>query len=107
MLQSMGSQRIRYEWVTEQQQHVKQYMGLPWWLRWYRICLECRRPEFSPWLGKIPWRREWLPTPVFLPEKSHEQRSLMGYSTWDHKEADMTELLILSLSKQYTLLKPC
>ena len=40
---------------------------------------------------KIPWRREWLSTPVFLPGKSHGQRSLTGYSPWSHKELDMTE----------------
>ena len=40
---------------------------------------------------KIPWRREWLPTPVFLPGKSHGQRSLVGYSAWGHKESNMTE----------------
>ena len=40
----------------------------------------CRRPQFNPWVRKIPWRREWLPTPVFLPGESHEQRSLAGYS---------------------------
>ena len=38
--------------------------GLPWWLSWSRICLQCRRPGFSSWVGKIPWRREQLPTPV-------------------------------------------
>ena len=38
-----------------------------------------------PGWGKIPWRRKWQPTPVFLPEKSHGQRSLVGYSPWDHK----------------------
>ena len=41
--------------------------------------------------GKISWRREWLPTPVFLPEESHGQRSLEGYSPWGHKESDMIE----------------
>ena len=51
----------------------------------------CRRPGFSPWVGKIPLRREWLPTPVFLPGKSHGQRSLGGYSPWGHKESDMTK----------------
>ena len=40
---------------------------------------------FDPWIGKIPWRREWLPTSVFLPRKSHGQRSLVGYSPWGHK----------------------
>ena len=38
------------------------------------------RPGFDPYVGKIPWRREWPPTPVFLPGKFHEQRSLVGYS---------------------------
>jgi len=41
--------------------------------------------------GKIPWRREWQSTPVFLPGKSHGQRSLVVYSPWGHKESDMTE----------------
>ena len=39
----------------------------------------------------IPWRRKWQPTPVFLPEKSHGERSLVGYSPWGRKELDMTE----------------
>ena len=42
--------------------------GLPWWLSWQRICLQCRRPGFNPWVGKIPWRREWQPIPVSLLE---------------------------------------
>jgi len=48
-------------------------------------------PRFNPWVGKIPWRREWLPTPAFLPGKFHIQKSLVGYSPWGHKESDMTE----------------
>ena len=40
---------------------------------------------FNPWVGKIPWRRKWQPTPVFLPGKVHGQRSLVGYSPWGHK----------------------
>jgi len=56
-------------------------------------CRRCRRPGFDPWLGKIPWRRKWQPTPVFLPGKSHGQRSLVGYSPWGHKELDTTERL--------------
>ena len=47
-------------------------MGLSWWLRELRIFLECRRPRFDPWVGKIPWTREWLPTPIVLPRKFHE-----------------------------------
>ena len=41
--------------------------GPPWRLRWLRICLQRLRPGFDPWVGKIPWRREWQPSPVFLP----------------------------------------
>ena len=46
---------------------------------------------FDPWVGKIPWRREWLPIPVFLPGESHGQRSLVGYSPRGRKELDTTE----------------
>ena len=53
---------------------------LPWWLRWWRICLPCRRPGFYPWVGKVLWRRAWQPTPVFFPGESHGQRSLVSYS---------------------------
>ena len=42
-----------------------------------------RRPGFDRWVGKIPWRGEWLPILVFLPGESHGQRSLVGYSPWD------------------------
>ena len=38
-----------------------------------------------------PWRRAWLPTPLFLPRKPHGQRILAGYGLWSHKESDMTE----------------
>ena len=44
--------------------------GLPWWVRWWRICLQCGRPEFDPWIAKILWRRAWQPIPVFLPGES-------------------------------------
>ena len=42
------------------------YIGLPWGLRWWRVYLQCKRLGFDPWVGKIPWRRECQPTPVFL-----------------------------------------
>ena len=51
-----------------------------------------------PGLGRIPWRMEWQPTPVFLPGEFHEQRSLAGYSSWGCRDSDMTEQLTLSLS---------
>ena len=53
---------------------------LPCWLRWWRICLQYGRPVFDPWAGKIPWRREWLPNPVFCSGEFHGQRSLVDYS---------------------------
>ena len=70
--------------------------GLPRWFSGKRICPQYRRRGFDPWIGKIPWRREWLPTPVFLPGEFHGQRSLVGYSSWCRKESDKTELLIPS-----------
>ena len=45
----------------------------------------CRRRRFDLWVRKIPWRRKWQPTPVFLPGKSHGQKRLVGYSPWSHK----------------------
>ena len=71
---------------------------LPWWIRRSRICLQCRRWGFRPWVWKIPWRRAWQPTPVFLPGESNGQRRLAGCSPWGCKESDTTEQLTLSLS---------
>ena len=50
-------------------------------------------PGSIPGLRRCPWRREWQPTPVFLPGEFHGQRSLVGYSPWNHKELDTTEEL--------------
>ena len=74
------------------------------WIRWWRICLQCRRPGFDPWVRKIPWRREWLSTPVFFPGESHGQGSLVGYSSWGRKEMDLTEWLTLSLHFQHLVM---
>ena len=52
--------------------------GLPWWLRQCRVCLQCWRPRSDAWDGKIPWKGEWLPTPVFFSGEFHGQRSLSG-----------------------------
>ena len=54
-------------------------------------CRRHKRHGFDLWVGKIPWRKEWLPTPVFLPGDSHGLRSLAGCSPWGHKELDVTE----------------
>ena len=86
--------------------------GLPWWYGLgvknsliadfnsfnARICLQCGRHGFDPWVGKILWRRAWQPTPVSLPGEFHEQKNLVGPSAWGHKELDMTEGITLSLS---------
>ena len=66
-----------------------------------RICLQCGRPGFDPWVGKISWRMGWLPTLVFLPGESHGQRILESYSPWGHKELDTTERLSLSFFHSY------
>ena len=51
-----------------------------------------KRCEFHPWVEKIPWRKKWQPTPVFLPGETHGQRSLVDYSPWGDKELDMTKV---------------
>ena len=56
-------------------------------------CRRHRRCEFYLWVGKIPWRRTWQPTLVFLPEEFRGQKSLVGYSPWGRKESDTTEVL--------------
>ena len=53
------------------------------------------------WVRKIPWRRKWQPTPVFLPGKPHGQRSLGHCSPWGRKESDSTEHLTLHTSEKY------
>ena len=65
-----------------------------------RICLQGRRPRFDSWAGKIPWRRERLPTPIFWSGEFHGL-----FSPWSHKESDVTEQLSLHHpqgSKEFT-----
>ena len=56
-------------------------------------CRRRRRHELDPWVRKIPWRKKWQPASVFLPGKSHGQKSLAGYSPKGCKESDTTERL--------------
>ena len=56
---------------------------------------DIKKCGFNPWVRKIPWRREWLPTLVLLPGKSHGWRSLVVYRPWGGKEMDTTERLTL------------
>ena len=64
---------------------ARESTGLPWWLSGKEPACQHRSLRFDPWVGKIPWRRKWQPTPVFLPGKSHGQRSLVGFSPWDRR----------------------
>ena len=65
--------------------HMNSLRGLPWWLCGKESACQCRRRRFNSWVRNVPWRRKWQHTPVFLPEKSHGQRTLVGYRPWDHK----------------------
>ena len=66
------------EWTN----HTLRRHRLPRWLSAEESICQCKRCGFDPWVGKIPWSRNWQPTPVFLPGKFHGQRSLVGYSPW-------------------------
>ena len=78
---------VKYPWASLVAQVVKNLPAM-------------RETWVHLWVGKIPWRRECLPTPVFWPRESHGQRSLPGYSPWGPKELDTTEQF--SLSKKIT-----
>ena len=65
--------------------------------------LHCRRPGFDPWVRKLPWRREWPPTPVLVRGESHGQRSLVCYSQWGHRESDRTEWVTLFYTQTHVL----
>ena len=66
---------------------------LPRWPSGKESTCQFRRCEFDPWVRKIPWRRKWQPTRVFLPGDFLGQRSLTGYSPWHHKKSDTAEQL--------------
>ena len=76
-----GLGRVGHDLETEQQQK---------WPCGKESLRQFRRHRYNPWVGKIPWRRKWPPTPVLLPGKSHGQRNLTGYSPWGCKEMSTT-----------------
>ena len=79
---------------THTHTHTHTHMCMVSQIAQQRIHLQCRsfrRRGFDPWVGKIPWRRAWQPTPVFSPGESHGQRRLAGYSPRGRKESDVTE----------------
>ena len=90
MLQAMGLQRAGRDLAAEQRTTTERDPGLPWWLSGKESAYQCRRRSFHPGAGKLPWRRKRQPTPVFLPGKSHGQKSLASYGSWGCKESDTT-----------------
>ena len=97
-LQRVGQNRVTFTFNTQYSSEavvisifkclskVNKYMcvyvytlGLPTWLSGKESACQSRRRGFAPWVRKTSWRREWQPTPVFLPGKSHRLRSLSGY----------------------------
>ena len=93
---SRGSSQTRDQTQAPCVSCIDRQVRLPWWFSWSRVCPSCGRPRFDPWACKICWRREWLPTPVFLPGEFHGQRSLVNYSR-GHNELDTTEWLATEL----------
>ena len=94
-LQSMESQKFGHNWVTTHSGHSSRYKykGFPLWFSGKEFACQCGTCRFDPCIRKIPWRRKWQPTPVFLPGESHGQRSLAAYSPWNRKESDMPECM--------------
>ena len=77
--------------LSFQQLPISTPQGLPWCLSDKESSCQCRRCGFDPWVRRIPWRRKWQHTSVFLPGKFHGQRSPVGYSPWSRKESDTIE----------------
>ena len=73
---------------------ISSFQGLSRWHSGKKSTCQCRRHKrcpFDPWVGKIAWSRKWQHLPISLSGKFNGQRSLVGYSPWDHKELDMTK----------------
>ena len=102
------SQLLKFEVLVNKEGHGSQILikfkyilidtlGFPGGASGKESTCQCRRHkrcEFNPRIMKIPWKRKWQPTLVFLPGKSHGQRSLEGYSPWGSQRADMYTLYI-------------
>ena len=86
--------KINYSFSAIHLTYSRLNNGLPGGTSDKAAACQCRRPKrcrFSPWVRKIPWRRAWQPTLVFLPGESHGQRSLAGYCPQSCTESDITE----------------
>ena len=80
--------------------------AVPTWLSGKEFTCNVGGWGFDPWVEKIPWRRKWQPTPVFLPEKFHGKRSLLGYSPWDCKRVEH-DLVNKQQQQPFNLIYPC
>ena len=100
-----AEERQRVLMLFENQVIPETPVGLPGDSMVQTAC-QCRRCGFDPWVEKIPGRRKWQPTPVFLPGKSHGQRSLAGYIPWCRKESDTAKCLEHSPARE-TRVPPC
>ena len=96
ILWNFSSFRILYLFTLE----------FPRWLSGKGPICQCRRHQFKPWVGKIPWRKKWQPTPVFLPGKSHGQRSLADYSSCSHKRVGRDLVINIHKRQLYTWTSP-
>ena len=86
IMSSLFIAKFRLKW-----RKVEKTTGASLVTQMVKNCLQCRRPGFNLLVRKIPWRRVWLPTPVFFPREFHGQRNLAGYSSWGCIELDTFE----------------
>ena len=95
---NMGYRRVAYPIISlgrqifsgQQSYNCKEvffffFFKLSRWDLGKEFSCQSRRCRFDTWVRKIPWWKKWKPTPIFLPGKSHQQRSLLGYSQWCHR----------------------
>ena len=75
--------RVTKSWTQLKQLSTQATSSASQWLSGKESACQCRSSRFDPWVGEMPWRRKWQPTPVFLPGESHEQRSLEGFIQHD------------------------
>ena len=80
-------------WLSVKNADANSISGFPRWCSGKESACQCRRWVFDPWVRKIPGRRKWQSTQIFLPGKSHGRRSLAGYSPWGYTESGTTEWL--------------
>ena len=106
----VAQSRTRLKWLSSSSSsifsfcyHILQPLGASFVAQIVKNPPMIQRPGFNPWVRKSPWRRERLPTPVFLLRELHGQRSLSGYSPWGFKELDKTEWLTHRQSNRW----PC